>query len=139
MIRTYLLGGQITVMDGVLVAGTASPCAATRCVVSSVIGPWPAASPSSAASPQQRAISRTGCSNCSSSIRNSRRFYATRIDRDRGETVEAVTPDDNYENFFSEFTGAVRAAVTVYGFGRAAAAINATVKTRRHGCALACA
>ncbi|KAL4135412.1 hypothetical protein QTP88_007025 [Uroleucon formosanum] len=112
-------------MDGVSVVCTASPYA-TRCVVSSVVGRWPAASPSSAASPQQRAISR---SSCSSSIRNSRRFYAMRTDRDRGETVEAVTPNDNYEKFSSEFTGAVRAAVTVYGFGRAAAAINATQRS----------
>lgn len=84
--------------DGVSVVGAASPCAA-RGMVSSVIGRWPAASPSSEAAPQQRAISRSSCSNCSSSIRTPRRFYATRVDRDRGETVAAVTPDDNYEYF----------------------------------------
>lgn len=50
---------------------------------------------------RRRAKSRSGCSNSSngSSIRTSRCFHVTRIDRDRGKTVADVPPDDNYEYF----------------------------------------
>lgn len=115
--------------DGVAVVGAAaSPCAA-RGVVSSVIGRRPTASSSSSAAtaPRLRAISRSGCSNTNCSNGNSTHalfvafIYATRVDRDRGETVAGtpVTPGDNLlQIFFSDFTGAVRAAVTVYGLLR---------------------